>query len=184
MAFPNFVKFQRGSLNAYNALLAKDQDTLYFIFDPVDQSKGSLYLGDKLISSNVGGSGASSLAELTDVVIDGAHTGDFLVKSSSGTWAAVGATAVAELIINTGALNVASLDIDEDVFQFNAVDGKLELKGFASATAVIEASKEPTLELKSIGAACHKRPFSPFIRYRCFSFKNFNKFVRNIIKEC
>ena len=131
MALPNFVKFQRGSITAYNALLVKDQDTLYFINDANDATKGSLYLGERLISSVGTGSGVSTLAELSDVLITGAQTGDFLVKSSSGTWAAVGATAVAALIVEAGGLT-ASVDINEDQFQF--VNGALELKGYSSAS--------------------------------------------------
>lgn len=134
MALPNYVKFQRGSMAAYNRLAVKDENTLYFIFDAVDQTKGSLYLGDKLISSNVGGAGASSLAELSDVLVSSAQTGDFLVKNSQGKWTAIGATAVAATIIEAGGLT-ATIDIDEDEFQFNAVDGKLELKGYTAATA-------------------------------------------------
>ena len=66
----NYVKFMRGSLAAYNKLVEKDQDTLYFLSD-TEHKDGLLYLGTKLISSsctNTDG-GATSLDDLTDVLI-------------------------------------------------------------------------------------------------------------------
>lgn len=132
MALPNYVKFQRGTLTAYNRLSQKDVNTLYFVYESPNSVTGSLYLGDKLISNNVGGSGASSLAELSDVIVNAANTGDFLVLNSEGKWTSVSAADVAQTIISAGGNFVT---IDEQEFQFNAVDGKLELKGFANATA-------------------------------------------------
>ena len=67
----NYVKFLRGSPEAYEKLRHKDSDTLYFIYEE-DEANGSLYLGSKLIAgediSNES-SGASSLAELKDVLL-------------------------------------------------------------------------------------------------------------------
>ena len=59
-----YVKFVRGSSLAFENVINKDSDTLYFITD-TDTSKGSLYLGDKLISG-----GVSDLANLQDILID------------------------------------------------------------------------------------------------------------------
>lgn len=132
MALPNYVKFQRGSLTAYNRLSQKDQDTLYFVYESQDASTGSLYLGNKLISNNVGGSGVNSLSELSDVIVTGANTGDFLVLNSESKWTAVSAADVAQAILTAGG---NFIEIDENEFQFNAVNGKLELKGYATATA-------------------------------------------------
>ena len=132
MAIPNYVKFQRGTLLAYNRLATKDDNTLYFIYDANDSSKGSLYLGSRLIGS-VGGSGSvNNLSELSDVIVNNANTGDFLVLNSEGKWTSVSAADVAEAILNAGG-NFVSIDTNE--FQFNAVDGSLELKGFSNATA-------------------------------------------------
>ena len=133
MALPNYVKFQRGSQAAYNNLSVKDENTLYFIYNSTDQTKGSLYLGDRLISSNVGGTGASSLNELTDVITTNAQTGDFLVLNSEGNWIATGAAEVAQAIVEAGGLT-ATIDVDNNEFLFNSVDGKLELKGFSAAS--------------------------------------------------
>ena len=59
-----YVKFVRGSSLAFENIVNKDSDTLYFITDS-DSGKGSLYLGSKLISGNI-----SDLADLQDILID------------------------------------------------------------------------------------------------------------------
>lgn len=59
----NYVKFVRGTPNAFNNLAEKNSDTLYFISNS-DEDKGSLYLGSKLISKDV-----SSIADLDDILI-------------------------------------------------------------------------------------------------------------------
>lgn len=140
MPLPNYVKFQRGSLAAYNRLSQKDENTLYFVYESPSSSTGSLYLGDKLISNNVGGSGVSSLAELTDVIVTGANTGDFLVLNSEGKWTAVSAADVAAAIQTAGG---SFIDIDTN--QFQIIDGTgLSLKGYASATAGLVPVKGST----------------------------------------
>lgn len=45
----NYVKFQRGSAEAFNKLQNKDNDTLYFISE-VDGGSFKLYLGSKLVA--------------------------------------------------------------------------------------------------------------------------------------
>ncbi len=67
----NYVKFLRGSPEAYEKLRHKDSDTLYFIYEE-DEANGSLYLGSKLIAGEDivnESSGVSSLAELKDVLL-------------------------------------------------------------------------------------------------------------------
>lgn len=141
MALPNYVKFQRGTLASYNRLSRKDDDTLYFIYDPEDASRGSLYLGARLIGEVGGSGGASSISELSDVLISSAQTGDFLVLNSEGKWINTSAQDVAESIIATGGNFVT---IDENEFQFNAVSGKLELKGYAAASTNMMPVKSAT----------------------------------------
>ena len=58
----NYVKFYRGSPEAY-ANIKKDNNTLYFVYDS-NSDKGSLYLGDRLISGNV-----SNITDLEDLII-------------------------------------------------------------------------------------------------------------------
>lgn len=60
----NYVKFFRGTPEAFQKLTNKNNDTLYFI-SRSDDAEGSLYLGSKLISS-----GISSLSDLYDIAID------------------------------------------------------------------------------------------------------------------
>lgn len=66
----NYVKFFRGTPNAFEKLAVKNNDTLYFISE-TDEAKGSLYLGSKLISGNI-----SSINDLEDILID-----DLLTKN-------------------------------------------------------------------------------------------------------
>lgn len=62
MSIP-YVKFFRGTPEAFNNLVIKDADTLYFIAAS-NESTGKLYLGDKLISDNI-----NSITDLEDVLL-------------------------------------------------------------------------------------------------------------------
>ena len=57
----NYVRFIRGTPTAFQKLNEKNSDTLYFISE-ADSKKGSLYLGEKLISESV-----SSLQDLENI---------------------------------------------------------------------------------------------------------------------
>ena len=58
-----YVKFFRGTPEAFKKLVNKNDDTLYFI-SASDENIGKLYLGNKLISNNIG-----NVAELEDVLL-------------------------------------------------------------------------------------------------------------------
>lgn len=131
-SLPNYVKFQRGTSNAYDKLRVKDQNTLYFILDTADQDHGKLYLGDRLISSNVGSGGTINLSDLEDILITESHAGDFLVLNSEGKWINQSAADVANIILNSKDF---ISDIDTNEFNLNAVSKQLELKGFNEAAA-------------------------------------------------
>jgi hypothetical protein len=76
----NYVKFLRGTPTAYAALTEKDKDTLYFITTP-GSDVGKIYLGEVLVAGNVTADGDSvmdSLAELTDVNLQGLKNGQVL----------------------------------------------------------------------------------------------------------
>jgi hypothetical protein len=66
---PNYVKFMRGTVNAYNKLATKDDDTLYFLYDNENPSEneGYLYLGNKFISGPCNGDVQSEVINLTDL---------------------------------------------------------------------------------------------------------------------
>ena len=86
----NYVRFQRGSQAAYQALVdAKnlDPNTLYFIYAE-QGSTGALYLGDKLISGGDIVFTSAYLDDLADVVVKEAQTDSFLVKAENGDWVA------------------------------------------------------------------------------------------------
>ena len=54
----SYVKFLRGTESAFNKLTTKDNDTLYFVYNSNDASKGSLWLGNKQIVTGTDGSGS------------------------------------------------------------------------------------------------------------------------------
>lgn len=81
----NYVKFRKGSLQAYQNLAPNyDDDTLYFIVDQ-DDNDGQLYLGSKLISG--GEIGDFSIGDLQDAIIDNVGDKQILVYNGNlGAW--------------------------------------------------------------------------------------------------
>lgn len=99
----NYVKFQRGSKSAYDRLKELnilDPNTLYFIYANEDASVGTLYMGEKLISSGntVIQPTAINLQDLKDVIVENAETNSFLIKDENGNWIAKTIEDVVELI--------------------------------------------------------------------------------------
>lgn len=85
---PGYVGFLRGTKAAFDKIITKDKDTLYFIYDSEDQTKGSLYLGNKLIG---GGSGSTTtvtdINDLANVLISNVQDKQILVyDASAGKW--------------------------------------------------------------------------------------------------
>lgn len=85
---PGYVRFLRGTKAAFDKIEIKDKDTLYFIYDSEDQTKGSLYLGNKLIG---GGNGSTTTAtdinDLANVLISNVQDKQILVYDASvGKW--------------------------------------------------------------------------------------------------
>lgn len=79
----SYVKFQRGTQEAYDKLLQAgriDDNTLYFIYPKDNSTVGKLYLGERLISGGDIVLSAASLDDLADVIVAGAETNSFLVK--------------------------------------------------------------------------------------------------------
>ena len=79
----NYVKFQRGTLNAYRNLRNKDSNTLYFIYADEHNQYGSLYLGDKLISGGEVSVISSALSDLTDISLNNLQDNQILVYDSA-----------------------------------------------------------------------------------------------------
>lgn len=87
----NYVKFQRGSQAAYDALKTAgnlDANTLYFIYKDEADSVGALYMGNRIISGGDITIASARLDDLADVVVRGAGTYSFLVKDEGGNWVA------------------------------------------------------------------------------------------------
>mgnify|MGYP004460787771 FL=1 len=132
----NYVKFQRGTLKAYNSQVNRnliDNNTLYFVYESVAATSGQLYLGKKLISGVGSGTSVTKLSDLTDVIATTAENGSFLVCNADGKWEATTLNDVAALIASQLQINV-----NTNTFEFVDVDGQnpeLNLLGFNSATS-------------------------------------------------
>lgn len=73
-----YVKFMRGTPTAYNNLRTKEADTLYFISE-TDAVTGKLYIGDKLVNSNLTMQDLQFyLSKLEDVDVSNVEHGDLL----------------------------------------------------------------------------------------------------------
>ena len=86
----NYVKFQRGSQEAYDALKTAgklDSNTLYFIYKNEADAVGALYMGNRIISGGDITIASATLDDLADVVVTGAGTNAFLVKEGTN-WVA------------------------------------------------------------------------------------------------
>ncbi len=83
-----FVKFSRGLISQYNSLSNKDQNTLYLVYESTSSTTGSLYLGNKLISSV--GTDSINLSNLTDISMPAELEDGMLLQyiSTTGKWEA------------------------------------------------------------------------------------------------
>lgn len=72
MSTTPYVKFFRGTPEVFQALSNKDTDTLYFI-TATDSNKGTLYLGEKLITDNI-----STIKDLEDILLTELADGQLL----------------------------------------------------------------------------------------------------------
>lgn len=124
-----YVKFQRGTLAAYENLKQKnrlDKDTLYFVYESDDSLSGQLYLKDKLIAGGSGGDISTILQNLEEV-LEEASANKFLVTGNDGSVTLMSMSEVATLI-------EASINgIEFDSNQFSSVDGNISLLGFDNA---------------------------------------------------
>lgn len=85
---PGYVRFLRGTKAAFDKIEIKDNDTLYFIYDSEDQTKGSLYLGNKLIGGGNGSTTAvTDINDLANVLINNVQDKQILAyDASAGKW--------------------------------------------------------------------------------------------------
>ena len=98
----NYVKFLRGTPEAWTALANPNDDTLYFICENgANVETGKLYLGNKLISDgNV--TSISSLEDLDDVLISSGISNNSLLiyDSTAHKWKPAGLNAIFQLMIS------------------------------------------------------------------------------------
>jgi hypothetical protein len=84
-----YVRFQRGSRQAYKVLLDSgrlDDNTLYFIYPEDNKSVGELYMGARLISGGDVTIASANLDDLADVIISETGANSFLVRNSDKKW--------------------------------------------------------------------------------------------------
>lgn len=96
----NYVKFQRGSQTAYDALKTTgklDNDTLYFIYPEGNSAVGALYMGARVISGGDITIASATLDDLADVIVNGAGANSFLMKEGD-KWVAKELSDVVALI--------------------------------------------------------------------------------------
>ena len=112
----NYVKFQRGSQEAYDALKEAgklDENTLYFIYSADNSSVGALYMGNRIISGGDITIASANLDDLADVIVKGAGTNSFLVKGENNNWIAKSLEDVVSLIKD----NLGNIVPDTQIFQ-------------------------------------------------------------------
>lgn len=114
----NFIKMTRGPQAAYDKLKrlgTLDENTLYFVYSAESDATGSLYLGSRLISGGDVQVQTSSLADMSDVSVDGVSAGDILVYED-GMWKN---KSLEELDIAALEGDGASVTVDDVVKLFN-----------------------------------------------------------------
>lgn len=111
-----FVKFSRGLTSSYNNLRRKDPDTLYLVYENLDSTYGSLYLGDKLISSISGSASNLSLGDLTNVSLPNELEDGMLLQynasTGEGIWEAV---PLADIISGGGSSSSSNISLVESL---------------------------------------------------------------------
>lgn len=126
MATVNYVKFQRGTIQAYENLKTAgklDNNTLYFIYDASNADDGRLYIGSRAIGGGL--NGEITLDSLSDVIVTEAKANSFLVKDVNGNWQAKSLQDVVELIENN-----SNFVPQVDNKSTEIVDDKIQLKNF------------------------------------------------------
>lgn len=112
----NYVKFQRGTITAYENLKSRggiDNNTLYFIYSQDEPNKGILYMGEKIISSGDITIGVERLSELKDISLDGLSDKVILqYNAASQKWQVVDFKSAAEEAgISGGAIEVKKIEL-------------------------------------------------------------------------
>lgn len=150
----NYVRFQRGTKEAYLALKSANQidnNTLYFIYPEDSDSIGELYLGNRIISGGDVTIASASLDDLSDVVLSETGENSFLVQSANGNWVSKSLEDVIALIgaasgSNKNPTQIFEVDLQEDETDFEAIarvagDAVLASGDIAIVKALIHGTK-------------------------------------------
>lgn len=130
-----YVKFMRGTQEAYDALVKKDDNTLYFVYDPANEKVGALYMGDRVISGGDIVLASATLKELVDVLADVTKENSFLVQRKDGKWDNMAIADVAALIQEHMSVSAAPAQI----FEIDLIENE------SHEAAIIKAVGEKTL---------------------------------------
>lgn len=125
----NYVRFQRGTKEAYLALKSANQidnNTLYFIYPEDSDSIGELYLGNRIISGGDVTIASASLDDLSDVILSETGENSFLVQSANGNWVSKSLEDVIALIgavsgSNKNPTQIFEVDLQEGETDFEAI---------------------------------------------------------------
>jgi hypothetical protein len=85
LALENYVKFLRGTPNAYKNLAEKDSNTLYFISEK-DASTGVLYLGNTMLIGGEVNTTDLKLEDLQNVLIDAGVSAGNILTFNGTNW--------------------------------------------------------------------------------------------------
>lgn len=122
-----YVRFQRGSRVAYQALLDAnriDNNTLYFIYPEDNKAVGELYLGTRIISGGDVTIASANLDDLADVIINETGANSFLVRNANDKWESKSLTDIVALIQDN--LKLSPDIASAKVFQTDRVEGETD----------------------------------------------------------
>lgn len=124
-----YVRFQRGSRAAYQALLDAnriDNNTLYFIYPEDNKAVGELYLGTRIISGGDVTIASANLDDLADVIINETGVNSFLVRNANDKWESKSLTDIVALIQDN--LQLSSDVALAQVFQTDRAEEETDLQ--------------------------------------------------------
>lgn len=144
----NYVKFERGSKRAFQRLIDKNPNTLYFITD--EDNKIYMYLGDKLITG--GGNVSidnSSIDSLADVVLTEVGQNQILIfDEEANAWKNVDlATALSAMVMvgasseNDGASGIVPKPLKADKDKFLKGDGSWSKISVTDLSEYVEGAR-------------------------------------------
>lgn len=137
----SYVKFLRGTPSAYQNLTPKDPNTLYYVYEQ-NADHGVLYLGERLISGSV--TSATTLSQLTDVVIGAGIVEGSLLVYDGTRWVNRSLADILEIIVGTMVGATANADGEAGIVPMpHAGDQNKYLRGdstWANPTAALEVT--------------------------------------------